>query len=87
MLLAFLYFNPKSAFCQGYNIARGCSLCNEAEFQKCVISRILSVFLDRFFFAQNDSNVLVLCVFASFWHFKFLTQTNHFARAIAFAWA
>ena len=44
------------------------------------------VFFERFL-AQNKSNVLVESFFACFWHFQFLTQTDHFARAIAFAWA
>ena len=37
------------------------------------------------FFAQNNSNVLVEWVFACFWPFQFLTQTDHFAKSIAFA--
>ena len=41
-------------------------------------------FFERFF-AQNNSNVLVEWFFACFLHFKFLTQTDHFAKAIAFA--
>ena len=39
------------------------------------------------FLAQNKSNLLVEWLFACFSHFKFLTQTDHFAKAIAFAWA
>ena len=36
------------------------------------------------FLAQNNSNVLVELFCACFWHFKFLTQTDHFAKAMAF---
>ena len=41
------------------------------------------VFLQRFF-AQNNSNVLVESFFARFWPFEFFTQTDHFAKSIAF---
>ena len=44
------------------------------------------VFFDRFF-AHNNSNVLVECFFARFLLFYFLTKTEHFSKAIAFAWA
>ena len=44
------------------------------------------VILERFF-AENNSNALVESFFACFLHFKFLTQTDHFAKGIAFAWA
>ena len=37
------------------------------------------------FFAQNNSNVLVESFFALFWPFEFLSQTDHFAKSIAFA--
>ena len=43
-------------------------------------------FFERLF-AQNNSNILVEWFFACFWHFQFLTQTDHFEKAIAFAWA
>ena len=36
------------------------------------------------FFAQNNSNVIVQSHFAPFCPFYFLTQTDHFAKAIAF---
>ena len=39
------------------------------------------------FFAQNNSNVLVELFLICFWHFQFLNQTDHFAKAIVFAWA
>ena len=35
------------------------------------------------FFAQKNSIGLVEWFFASFWHFQLLTQTDHFAKAIA----
>ena len=56
------------------------------DFQNRLISRIFGVFSSGFF-AQNNSNVLVDWFFACFWHFQFLTQTDHFAKATAFAWA
>ena len=64
----------------------GHSLCKMADFQNCLISRIVGVFW-RSFFAENNSNVLVEWFFACFWHFEVLTQTDHFTTAIAFAWA
>ena len=39
------------------------------------------------FFAESNSNVLVEWVFACFRHYKFLTQTDHYATAIASPWA
>ena len=41
-------------------------------------------FLERFS-AHNNSNVLVQCFFAPFWPFQILSQTDQFAKAIAFA--
>ena len=57
-----------------------------ADFQKCLISPIFGVFTTRFY-SENNCAVVVEWVFACFWHFQFLTQTDHFAKAIAFAWA
>ena len=57
-----------------------------ADFQNRVISRIFGVFWNGFF-AQNNSNVLRQWGLACFWYFKFLTQTDHFAKAITFTWA
>ena len=37
--------------------------------------------------AKATANVLVEPFFECFWHVKFLTQTDHFAKAIAFACA
>ena len=44
----------------------------------------LTCFFERFF-AHNSCNVLVESFLGCFWHFKFLTDTTHFAKAIAFA--
>ena len=41
-------------------------------------------FLERFF-ARNKSHAVVQSLLAPFWHFKSLTQTGHFAKAIVFA--
>ena len=57
-----------------------------ADFQTSRISGIFGVF-SSVFFPQKTSNVLVEWFFACFWHFKFLTQNDHLAKSIAFAWA
>ena len=57
-----------------------------ADFQNCLISALCSVFSCGFF-AQNNSNVVVELFLTCFWHFKFLFQSDHFAKAIIFAWA
>ena len=83
MSLAFLIFDPNWPFCKGYGLCLGCSLCNIADFQNCLIFRMFGVFFFFFlrFFAQCNSNVIVKLAFL------FLTQTDHFARTIAFPWA
>ena len=43
MFFGILIFDPKSGFCMGY------SICMMADFQNALISRIFSVFLERFF--------------------------------------
>ena len=48
MFFGILIFDPKWWFCKGY------SLCMMADFQNALISRIFSVFLERFF-AHNNS--------------------------------
>ena len=65
----------------------GYSLCIEAifgNFQNAVIFRILAVFKSRFF-AWNNLNVSAETFFSCFRQFYFLTQTEHFGWAIAFA--
>ena len=57
---------------------------NFGDFQKVVIFRILGVFRSGFF-AQNNCNVLLESFFTCFLEFYFLTQTEHFAKAIAHA--
>ena len=42
------------------------------------------VFFFQRFFAKNNSNGLVESFFARFWPFEFLSQTDHFAKSIAF---
>ena len=49
-----------------------------------LISRIFGVFSSGFF-AQNNSNVIKESFFACFFELEFLTQTDYFAKAIAFA--
>ena len=65
----------------------GYSLCIVAffgHFQNALIFRILAVFLERFF-AENKLNVFAETFFTRFREFYFLTQTEYFAWAIAFA--
>ena len=63
------------------------SLCIVAifgHFQNALIFRILAVFLEPFP-AENNFNVFVERFFACFRQLYFLTQTEYFAWAIAFA--
>ena len=55
-----------------------------ADLQHRLISRIIGVF-SSFFFAQNHSNVNTESILTCFREFKFLTQIEYFAKAIAFA--
>ena len=57
-----------------------------ADFENRLISRIFGVFSGGFC-AQNNFNGFVEWFFVCFWHFYFLTHTDHFAKAIALAWA
>ena len=57
-----------------------------ADFQNRLIYRIFGVF-SSCFLHRTTLNVLLEGVFACFLHFYFLNQTDHFAKAIAFAWA
>ena len=65
----------------------GFSLCIAAifdHFQNALIFRILAVFFVRFF-AENSFNVFVETFLACLKQFYFLTQSEYFAWAIAFA--
>ena len=65
----------------------GYSLCIVAifgHFQNALIFQVLAVFFEPFF-AKNNSNVFVETFLACFKHFYFLTETEYFACAIAFA--
>ena len=55
-----------------------------AEIKNGVISGIFGVF-SCCFFPNNYFNVLVESISACFLEFQFLTQTDHFGKAIAFA--
>ena len=55
-----------------------------ADFQHRLISRIFGVF-SSVFFAQNYSNMNTESILTCFREFKFLTQIEYFAKAIAFA--
>ena len=64
----------------------GYSLCKIGDFKNLCHFSNICCFFERFF-PQNDLNVLIEWFFACSWHFQFLTQTDNFAKAIAFAWA
>ena len=55
-----------------------------ADFQICLISRMLGVFFERFS-AYNNLNVLVEWLFPFLRDFQFFTQTSHSAKPIPFA--
>ena len=74
-----LLFDPKWGFCMGY------SLCMMADFQNGLISRIFKGFFERFR-AQNNSKWFVEWILTCSLEFYFLTQSEDFAWAIAFAW-
>ena len=56
-----------------------------ADFQNCLLFRIFSVFVERFF-AQNNSKGFVELILTCFLEFKFLTQSEVFPKPIGFAW-
>ena len=53
-------------------------------YSKCFNFANTRCFLEPFL-ALHNANVVVQLFFAPFWHFYFLTQTDHFAWAIAHA--
>ena len=55
-----------------------------ADFQNGLTSRIFGDFSSGFF-AENNYNKIKASFFACFFEFLFLTQTDYFANAIAFA--
>ena len=77
MMFGILIFDPNRPFWQGY------SLCKMADFQNGVIFGIFGLFLERFF-AHNYFKVLVESISACFLELLFLTQTDHFGKAIGF---
>ena len=78
MFFGILIFDLNRPFWEGH------SLCKMADFQNGVISGIFVFFFERFF-AHNYFNVLVESISACFFEFYFLTQIDHFGKAIAFA--
>ena len=62
MFFGILIFDPKRRFCKGYR------LCMMGDFQNGLISRIFSVFLERFF-SQNYSKSLVEWILTCFLEF------------------
>ena len=71
-------FDPNWLFCKGY------SRCMMADFQNRLISRTFCVF--SIGFLHRTSLTWLKIVFCMFFEFEFLTQTDYFAKAIAFAW-
>ena len=57
---------------------------HDGRFSKSSHSSNIWCFLKRYF-AQNNSNVIKESFFACFCESQFLTQTDHFAKAVAFA--
>ena len=78
MFFGILIFDPKGGFCMGY------SLIMMADFKNFVISGIFGVFWSGFF-AGNNSKWFVEWIMTCFLEFKFLTQSEDFAWAMAFA--
>ena len=77
MFFGILIFNPKSGFCIGY------SLCMMANFQNGLLSRIFSVFWSGF--SWGKLQMICRMEFGIFLQYLFLTQSQDFAWAIAFA--
>ena len=79
---AILIFDPKWPFSKGYS---PCLIASFAHFQNVIIFQILAVFPSLFL--HRTTAMFCTNVFSMFfWHFKFLTQSDHFAKAIALAW-
>ena len=84
--MAFLTFDRNWPSCKSYSLCMGYGLCEMARFSKLSHFSNIWCFFGQFF-AQNNSNNLVERFFACLWQFKFLTETDHFAKVIAYAWA
>ena len=78
MFFGVLIFDPKSGFCMGY------SFCMMADFQNGLISRIFNIFLSSFLHKTTPKGFLEW-ILTCFFEFSFLTQSQDFAWAIAFA--
>ena len=74
-----LIFDPNWLFCKGY------SPCMMADFQNRLISRTFGVFSIGFLH-RTTLTWLKNRFLHVFLNFEFLTQTDYFAKAIAFAW-
>ena len=74
MFLVFLIFDLNRLFCKGYKAFASWPILG--------FFKMLSFFEYKVFsywsFGHSSSNVLVQSFFASFWHFQFLTETDHF---------
>ena len=63
MFLAFLFFDPKSAFCKGYSFCIGYTQCKMADFQNPLISPIFAVFQSAFL-----HRTILMFLYNAFWH-------------------
>ena len=77
MFFRILIFDQNGPFWQVY------SLCKIADFQNDVIFGIFGIFSSGFF-AHNYFKVLVESISSCFLELFFLTQTDHFGKAIGF---
>ena len=86
IFLAFLIFDPNWPLCKGYRLCMVYSLWMRRPNFKILSFLEYSFLFSERLFAQKNSNVLVELFLTCFKHFQFLTQTDQFAKAIAFAW-
>ena len=82
MFLCIFNFKPKVTILQSLQPLLGGHFW---QFSKCSHFSNISCFLEPFF-AQNNCNVLQKRFQHVFMHFQFLTQSDDFAKSIAFAW-
>ena len=79
-------FSPKLTILKRLQTLHGLELLQDGRFSNLSYISNIWCFFDLFF-AQNSFNILAELFFACFWHFQFLTLTDHFEKAINFAWA
>jgi len=85
MFLTYLIYDPNWPFWKGYSLCISYSLSKTADFQNPLISRIFQVLWSASF-TKNNSKWIFEWILTCFLQFQFLTQSEDFAWAIAFAW-